>query len=172
MLKAIPTEYDGHRFRSRLEARWALFFNFIGIPWEFEREAFSLVADGKPTGFTPDFWLPSLRIWFEVKPELSSMHHDQALALVGKVDAFLGSADRELVLAFGALRDEDMVRLRENAAQGFSVRWGRCAECLAWDLGAPDSEERTCGHAAGLIGRQQASGALLDSHAHRFWEPR
>ena len=25
-IKAIETEYDGHRFRSRLEARWAIFF--------------------------------------------------------------------------------------------------------------------------------------------------
>ena len=24
-IKAIETEYDGHRFRSRLEARWAVF---------------------------------------------------------------------------------------------------------------------------------------------------
>ena len=25
-IKAIETEYDGHKFRSRLEARWAVFF--------------------------------------------------------------------------------------------------------------------------------------------------
>lgn len=29
-IKAIETEYDGHKFRSRLEARWAVFFNAIG----------------------------------------------------------------------------------------------------------------------------------------------
>lgn len=30
-IKAIETEYDGHRFRSRLEARWAVFFNAVGL---------------------------------------------------------------------------------------------------------------------------------------------
>lgn len=30
-IKAIETEYDGHRFRSRLEACWAVFFNAVGL---------------------------------------------------------------------------------------------------------------------------------------------
>jgi len=33
-IKAIETEYDGHRFRSRLEARWAVFFNAVGLTYE------------------------------------------------------------------------------------------------------------------------------------------
>jgi len=32
-IKAIETEYDGHRFRSRLEARWAVFFNAVGLTY-------------------------------------------------------------------------------------------------------------------------------------------
>ena len=33
MIKAIPTEYKGYRFRSRLEARWAVFFDACGADW-------------------------------------------------------------------------------------------------------------------------------------------
>ena len=41
-IKAIETEYDGHRFRSRLEARWAVFFNAIGLTYEYEIEGFEM----------------------------------------------------------------------------------------------------------------------------------
>ena len=35
-IKAKETYYDGYRFRSRLEARWAVFFNNIGLEYEYE----------------------------------------------------------------------------------------------------------------------------------------
>ena len=43
VIKAIETEYDGHRFRSRIEARWAVFFNAIGLKYEYEIEGFQMV---------------------------------------------------------------------------------------------------------------------------------
>lgn len=70
-MKAIETRYAGCRFRSRLEARWAVFFDTLGIAWEYEPEGFEL-DDGQR--YLPDFWLPHLRIWFEVKGSLST--HD------------------------------------------------------------------------------------------------
>jgi hypothetical protein len=48
-MKAIPTIYSGVRFRSRLEAKWAAFFDRIGWPWEYE--PFDL------EGWAPDFLL-------------------------------------------------------------------------------------------------------------------
>jgi hypothetical protein len=62
-IKAIETEYDGHRFRSRLEARWAVFFNAVGLTYEYEIEGFEM--DG--TRYLPDFYIPSLNRWFEIK---------------------------------------------------------------------------------------------------------
>ncbi len=53
--KAIETEYDGHRFRSRLEARWAVFFNAVGLTYEYEIEGFEM--DG--TRYLPDFLSPA-----------------------------------------------------------------------------------------------------------------
>lgn len=40
MIKTIQTEYKGYLFRSRLEARWAVFFDAIGAEWEYEPEGF------------------------------------------------------------------------------------------------------------------------------------
>ncbi len=53
-LRAIETRYKGYRFRSRLEARWAVFFDGIGLPYEYEPEGFDL--DG--VRYLPDFRLP------------------------------------------------------------------------------------------------------------------
>lgn len=63
-IKAIETTYKGVTFRSRLEARWAVFFDALEIEWEYEKEGFAL-DDG--TNYLPDFWLPQVRMWAEVK---------------------------------------------------------------------------------------------------------
>ena len=64
MIKAIETEYKGYRFRSRLEARWAVFFDLCGIQWEYEPEGI-ILSDG--THYLPDFYLPTFKCFFEVK---------------------------------------------------------------------------------------------------------
>ena len=64
-IKAIETVYKGYRFRSRLEARWAVFFDALGVKWEYEKEGFDL---GEAGWYLPDFWLPGLNLWFEIKP--------------------------------------------------------------------------------------------------------
>lgn len=62
-INPIPTEYRGHRFRSRLEAKWACFFDNCGWPWEYEP------VDLK--GYIPDFILTFKEpILAEVKPVL------------------------------------------------------------------------------------------------------
>jgi len=63
MIKAINTKYDGNLFRSRLEARWAVFFNQLGINYEYEKEGY--VVNGK--WYLPDFYLPQNRWFIEVK---------------------------------------------------------------------------------------------------------
>lgn len=50
-IKPIETEYKGYRFRSRLEARWAVFFDELGIEWGYEQEGFDI--DG--VRYLPDF---------------------------------------------------------------------------------------------------------------------
>lgn len=54
-MKAIETKYKGYRFRSRLEARWAVFFDALGMDWEYEPEGFDL---GDAGWYLPDFWVP------------------------------------------------------------------------------------------------------------------
>jgi len=64
MIKAIETRYSGYRFRSRLEARWAVFFDALEIEYQYEPEGFDL---GELGWYLPDFWLPEQQIWIEIK---------------------------------------------------------------------------------------------------------
>jgi hypothetical protein len=63
-IKPIETVYNGYRFRSRLEAKWAVFFDAAGIKYQYEPEGFEL-EDG--TRYLPDFYLPELDTHCEVK---------------------------------------------------------------------------------------------------------
>lgn len=63
-MKAIETTYKGYRFRSRTEARWAVYFDALGVNWEYEKEGF-VMPDG--TWYLPDFYLPDHKAWVEVK---------------------------------------------------------------------------------------------------------
>jgi len=59
-IAAIPTLYRGRMYRSRLEARWAAFFDRLG--WAYEYEPFDM---GK---WSPDFLLTDADTLVEVKP--------------------------------------------------------------------------------------------------------
>lgn len=63
-MKPIETNYGGYRFRSRLEARWAVFFDAMGIEWEYEPQGY-LLENGST--YLPDFYLPYFNVYAEVK---------------------------------------------------------------------------------------------------------
>lgn len=66
-IQAIETRAYGCHFRSRLEARWAVFLTEAKMQWEYEPEGFEL-----PSGrYLPDFRVTAngVSIWLEVKPE-------------------------------------------------------------------------------------------------------
>lgn len=62
-IAAIPTTYRGQQFRSRTEARWALFFDSLKLPWDYEPQGYQHNGHN----YLPDFWLPYQHIFFEVK---------------------------------------------------------------------------------------------------------
>lgn len=67
-IKAIETHLYGYKFRSRLEARWAIFLSRLGIKWEYEFEGFVLP---NRECYLPDFYLPTFNggMYVEVKPK-------------------------------------------------------------------------------------------------------
>jgi hypothetical protein len=90
-IKAIETEYRGYKFRSRLEARWAVFWDSLNVKWYYEHEGYE-TPEGR---YLPDFWLPDIPVrgreynrnhpgsYQEVKPNLGLDNHPQ-LAFIGE----------------------------------------------------------------------------------------
>lgn len=87
MIKPIETFYHGHRFRSRLEARWAVFFDACGAEWEYEPEGFD-VGDG--VLYLPDFRLYNVAgrggptLWVEVKGHMTAADARKIKLFVGE----------------------------------------------------------------------------------------
>jgi hypothetical protein len=73
MIKTIPTTYNGIKFRSRLEARWAVFFDELGIKYLYEYEGFELE---NKEWYLPDFYLPEYGIYCEVKPSIIEVNEN------------------------------------------------------------------------------------------------
>lgn len=115
-IKPIETYYNGYRFRSRLEARWAVFFDSMEIQYEYEPEGFEL-----PSGeyYLPDFHLPSLKTYVEVKhsgedfisfPDEDSVKFDDEFSKYGEFAHEMAMNDFGVWFVFGdpknALREE------------------------------------------------------------------
>ena len=73
-IKAIKTIYNGIEFRSRLEARWALFFDYCKIQYNYEIEGYTFNG----INYLPDFYLSESQIWVEVKPNLDFLNDKNA----------------------------------------------------------------------------------------------
>lgn len=93
MAKVIEQWFDGIKFRSKTEARWALFFKECGIRYEYEKEGYKL---GGGSWYLPDFWLSDLGRWFEVKGATPSQRE------INKCHALACETQSEVLLAAGS----------------------------------------------------------------------
>jgi len=92
-IQAIETEYKGYRFRSRLEARWAVFFDEAGICWEYEKEGFEF----DDMRYLPDFYLPESNVWVEIKGEMPGGAEMEKLRRFGEMKCVNGTRFRMMV---------------------------------------------------------------------------
>ena len=97
----IETYYNGCHFRSRLEARWAVYFDLCGIDWEYETEGYEITLEnGHTVKYLPDFVLHNIiinteyiipNLYVEVKGLMTE--YDEL-----KIDSFHKSGHEILIL--------------------------------------------------------------------------
>lgn len=124
MIQAIQTRYDGHHFRSRLEARWAVFFNELDIPWEYEPQGYEI--NGRK--YLPDFWLPEQSLWFEVKGE---MPDEATLDMYTEMAA---QTNTVFVVALGSIKGATFGVCDPEATCARPREWTECAACGRLDI--------------------------------------
>jgi hypothetical protein len=102
-IEPIETEYKGYKFRSRLEARWALFFDTLRVKYNYELDSFG----SEDFKYLPDFFLTQKiqffqedtlydQIWVEVKPNTEISFYDQ-----NKIKLFVKQSQKNLILLVG-----------------------------------------------------------------------
>lgn len=97
--KAIETRYKGYRFRSRLEARWAVFFDAMNLEWTYEQEGFDL---GDAGWYLPDFKLVTWGTWIEIKPTMPTEDElAKFFALVESQNSTEGNVKRQHAMIVG-----------------------------------------------------------------------
>lgn len=117
-LKPIPTLYRGVHYRSRLEARWGVFFTEMKIAFQYEPKSFRMDND---TYYLPDFFLTRVKRFCEVKPiplsqyeislcnQVTEQSRRDVLALVGPPDfkeyGVAGDPDDNVSLDTGQWKD-------------------------------------------------------------------
>lgn len=137
---AIETHYAGCRFRSRIEARWAVFFDALRLRWEYEREGFQL-----STGwYLPDFWLPEIGpggAWIEIKGERPTKR-EEALCM-----ELACATHRPVYLFSGAIPTPGELLIDDDAALLFDSNGtdGTDPSYMRWDLGHQWCECIACG---------------------------
>lgn len=147
-MKVIETRYNGYLFRSRTEARWAVFFDALGVPWEYEPEGFELKAG---------WYLPDFRVrypgsdgptWFEVKGDLRDVDEETWRRLIEFSPTVLdGTPAMRMYLSPGAIcggdapplraRDHALREDRSGCALWSSKRrpwWDECENFFDWEI--------------------------------------
>ena len=147
-IKPIETVYNGYRFRSRLEARWAVFFDALGIEYIYEPEGFTF-PDG--TNYLPDFYLPKMNTFFEVKGIMGAddVHkieqlraHSGKFVAIGygdmtfEADSWCGEDENGKPLTIPDSKDMSCLALCTECQQyyfmGYTATW-QCRCCGAYD---------------------------------------
>jgi len=131
-ISAIETPYKGCRFRSRLEARWAVFLDTADIAWEYEPEGFHIRRPGMERfSWLPDFWLGCGQ-WAEVKGSLDEAGAWKLLRILEAVTRCGpdGTAD---VALLGPLPREDSclwpAQLHTHGQKLWAVPWDTAPGC-------------------------------------------
>jgi hypothetical protein len=81
MIKAIDTKYANHLFRSRLEARYAVYFDALNVKWVYEHEGFDFGGER----YLPDFYFPKYKLYAEIKQEAFSYNEHKKCRLLANM---------------------------------------------------------------------------------------
>jgi hypothetical protein len=129
-IQAIETRYNGYRFRSRLEARWAVFFDTAGVRYTYEAEGFYL---DNGLLYLPDFWLPEQDCWVEIKGDTPTPEEEakaQGLATGTNKRVYICWGDVWLPF-YDAWRDDTIRAYFPNGMQDNYYAWCICPKCEA-----------------------------------------
>jgi hypothetical protein len=174
MIQPIETHYKGYRFRSRIEARWAVFFDHLGIVWDYEKEGYELGELGR---YLPDFWLENVGfaggehgMFVEVKSILPT---EKEMKKLDKVATTLNARSGFLIhmandvtgqhIGLGrGFHQKNMVFIKCLSCSEMSFDWGGLTFIVCHECGAEFPLEEGARHKDIVHGIQLAKSARFE----------
>jgi hypothetical protein len=171
-IKPIPTTWNGVTYRSRTEARWAVFLAALPIQAEYEAETYSL-----PSGlYLPDFWVPDWKFFIEIKGQEPTGEEKQKCLELSELSG------NSVLLARGAPSDRfHRYFAKDPMLDGECwARFERCRRCwgfvleMSWDRSGDDWAGRSFVGPHGSRcydrgGEGVPQAALAKASNERFW---
>lgn len=149
MSYGIPTTYAGVRFRSRLEAKWAAFFDLLGWTWQYE--PFDL------KGWIPDFLLPGkCPVLVEIKP-ISLIDLEICHEIGGAAKSFDGN-----LMLCGCVAPVRAPDLKFGTSIGWLFEPPNSANSLSWGRGWSAAILGDYRRVGGDVGLCHAAGCYAD----------
>jgi len=142
VLTPIETRYNGILFRSRIEARWAVFFDKIRVPYQYEAEGYDLNG----VWYLPDFWMPQQDCFIEikgVKPDIEAEKKASLLARLSRKRVFIFFEGIPTIEEYGLMSSTDGAYLYDSSSDDSGEvfpgwdnghLWCQCKFCGKYDI--------------------------------------
>jgi hypothetical protein len=136
-LKPIQTNYNGYLFRSRLEARWAVFFDELGLEYLYETEGYEFEDKTK---YLPDFYLPTVStsasaiggLWVEVKG-VNNVGENSVKNLIN----LCNMTQHPGILVAGDPMENVLLAECKSSSAGDGGAWWICGETGSYEVSDP-----------------------------------
>jgi hypothetical protein len=137
MIQPIQTSYKGYLFRSRLEARWAVFFDELGVEYQYEPDGYEF--DDK-TRYLPDFYLPRVStsasifegLWVEVKAR-----YDFDPANIRKLKKLCNLTQQPGIIVSGDPMENVLLAEGQSDVADDGAAWWICGEARSYEASDP-----------------------------------
>ena len=180
-MKAIETEYNGYKFRSRLEARWAVFFDDVGIKYEYEPEGFKTHNN---EWYLPDFYLPDIKIgweqekgtYIEIKRQGMNIHSmDNKYMYFDKPIVVFAGDPFDFVYYNIQLNPESLFSMGfidDSISYDYPANFFNCTECDTSWIAFPNNDGRQVCDNCGNDTDEENTGKMVEAskiaRSHRF----
>ena len=122
-LIGIPTKYKGIEMRSKLESKFAFFLDALCIEWIYEPQTFML---SKGFMYKPDFYLPKLKTWIEVKGIIKKHNKEISKCFVKDNNTELILVSATEICWFSTQDFEDGIGIDKD------IYIGKCSHCYSY----------------------------------------
>ena len=127
----LPTQHNGITYRSRLEAKWAVFYSTLNIQFQYEPDGYNLGG----IWYLPDFFLPKQQCFIEIKPTYPTDAEETKLS---QLSIF---TQKRCFLFFGGVSipfeypdTDDAAAYFPTGGCDYGYSWCECPQCGFFDI--------------------------------------